>query len=127
MLQRSFFGSSLLSLAGPSVLSGPLVCTTSVEVPMARAVDPLHPLTDFPGIAVGDIEGNRFMGFGFPDQTLIWDGFALQNTTGPMLEEQSPPLPMRTLESLAVSTAAWRPPRPSRSCQMRPRTITSPA
>ena len=36
------------------------------------------------------------MGFGFPDQTLIWDGSALQNTTGALLEEQSPPLQMRT-------------------------------
>ena len=132
MLLRSFFGSSLLLLAGPSVLAGPLVCTTSVEAPvpgsggapvevtvchptettselvnrrfytwtspMARGVDPLHQLTDFLGIAVGGIEGNRFMGFGFPDQTLIWDGSALQNTAGALLEEQSPPLPMRTLD-----------------------------
>lgn len=131
MLLRSFFGSSLLLLAGPSVLAGPLVCTTSVEAPppgggapvevtvchptettselvnrrfytwtspMARGVDPLHQLTDFLGIAVGGIEGNRVMGFGFPDQTLIWDGSALQNTTGALLEEQSPPLPMRTMD-----------------------------
>ena len=63
---------------------------------MARGVDPLHQLTEVLGIAVGGIEGNRFMGFGFPDQTLIWDGSALQNTTGALLEEQSPPLPMRT-------------------------------
>ena len=66
--------------------------------PMARGVDPLHQLTDFLGIAVGGIEGNRFMGFGFPDQTLIWDGSALLNTTGALLEEQSPPLPLRTLD-----------------------------
>ena len=132
MLLRSFFGSSLLLLAGLSVLAGPLVCTTSVEAPvpgsggapvevtvchptettselvnrrfytwtspMARGVDPLHQLTDFLGIAVGGIEGNRVMGFGFPDQTLIWDGSALQNTTGALLEEQSPPLPFRTLD-----------------------------
>ena len=132
MLLRSFFGSSLLLLAGLSVLAGPLVCTTSVEAPvpgsggapvevtvchptettselvnrrfytwtspMARGVDPLHQLTDFLGIAVGGIEGNRVMGFGFPDQTLIWDGSALQNTTGALLEEQSPSLPMRTLD-----------------------------
>ena len=132
MLLRSFFGSSLLLLAGPSVLAGPLVCTTSVEAPvpgsggapvevtvchptettselvnrrfytwtspMARGEDPLHQLTDVLGIAVGGIEGNRFMGFGFPDQTLIWDESALQNTTGALLEEQSPPLPMRTLD-----------------------------
>ena len=133
MLLRSFFGSSLLLLAGPSVLAGPLVCTTTVESPMsgsgggapvevtvchptettselvnrrlytwtspmARGVEPLHQLTDVLGIAVGGIEGNRFMGFGFPDQTLIWDGSALQNTTGALLEEQSPPLPMRTMD-----------------------------
>ena len=66
--------------------------------PMARGVDPLHQLTDVLGIAVGGIEGNRVMGFGFPDQTLIWDGSALQNTTGALLEEQSPPLPMRTMD-----------------------------
>ena len=66
--------------------------------PMARGADPLHQLTDVLGIAVGGIEGNRFMGFGFPDQTLIWDGSALQNTTGALLEEQSPPLPFRTLD-----------------------------
>jgi len=132
VLLRSFFRSGLLLLAGPSVLAGPLVCTTSIEAPpagsgaasvevtlcqptettselinrrmftwtapMARGVDPLHQLTDVLGIAVGGIEGNRFMGFGFPDQTLIWDGSALQNTTGALLEEQSSPLPLRTLD-----------------------------
>ena len=160
MLLRSFFRSSLLLLAGPSVMAGPLVCTTSVEAPplgscsapvevtvchpmettselinrrfctwtspMARGVDPLHQLTDVLGIAVGGIEGNRFMGFGFPDQTLIWDGSALQNTTGALLEEQSPPLPMRTQDIRAGSTAAWRPPKPSKPCRTRPRRITSP-
>ena len=146
VLLRSFFRSGLLLLAGPSVLAGPLVCTTSVEAPlpgggaapvevtvchptettselinrrfytwtapMARGVDPLHQLTDFLGIAVGGIEGNRLMGFGFPDQTLIWDGSALQNTTGALVEEQSPPLPLRTEDiesgfnsSLAVTDA----------------------
>ena len=132
MLLLSFFRSGLLLLVGPSVLAGPLVCTSSVEAPpsgsgyvpvevtvchptetngelinrrfytwtspMARGVDPMHQLTDVLGIAVGGIEGNRFMGFGFPDQTLIWDGSALQNTTGALLEEQSPPLPMRILD-----------------------------
>ena len=132
MLLRSFFRSGLLVLAGPSVLAGPLVCTTSIEAPpsgagsapvevtmcqpmettselitrrlyiwtppMARGVEPLRQLTDLLGIAVGGSEGNRLMGFGFPDQTLIWDGSALQNTSGALLEEQSPPLPMRTLD-----------------------------
>ena len=66
--------------------------------PMARGVDPLHQLTDFLGIAVGGVDGNRVMGLGFPDQTLVWDGSALRNTTEALLEEQSPPLPMRTLD-----------------------------
>ena len=65
---------------------------------MARGVEPLHQLTNFLGIAVGGIDGNRVMGLGFPEQTLVWDGSALQNTTGALLEEQSPPLPMRTLD-----------------------------
>ena len=58
--------------------------------PMARGVDPLHQLTDVLGIAVGGIEVNRFMGFGFPDQTLIWDGSALQNTTCLLYTSPSP-------------------------------------
>ena len=132
MLPRLFFGSSQFLVAGPAVLAGPLVCSTSVEAPspgsgsapvevtvchptettselinrrlytwtspMPRGVYPLHQLTDVLGIADGGIEGNRFMGFGFPDQTLIWDGSALQYTTGALLEEQSPPLPMRTVD-----------------------------
>ena len=132
MLLRAFFRSGFLMLVGPSVLAGPLVCTTSLEAPppgsgsdplevtvchpmettselihrrlftwtspMARGMDPLHQLTDVLGIAVGGVEGNRVMGLGFPDQTLIWDGSALQNTTGALLEEQSPLLPLRTLD-----------------------------
>ena len=66
--------------------------------PMARGVEPLRQLTDLLGIAVGGSEGNRLMGLGFPDQTLVWDGSALQNTTGALLEEQSPALPFRTLD-----------------------------
>jgi hypothetical protein len=36
------------------------------------------------------------MGFGFPDQTIVWDGSALQNTYQVLLEEQSNPMPWRT-------------------------------
>ena len=74
------------------------VASTPGPHPWPGVVDLLHQLTDVLGIAVGGIEGNRFMGFGFPDQTLIWDGSALQNTRGALLEEQSPPLPMRTMD-----------------------------
>jgi len=36
------------------------------------------------------------MGLGFPDQTIAWDGLALQNTTAVLMEAQSSPMPLRT-------------------------------
>ena len=70
----------------------------SWTAPYARGVDVVHQITDFLGIAVAGPEGNRVMGFGFPDQTLIWDATAIGTTTRALWEEQSPPLPMRTLD-----------------------------
>ena len=66
--------------------------------PFASGVDLLHQVTDVLGIAVGGVQGNRLMGFGFPDQTIIWDGTALQNTYAVLLEEQSDPVPWRTVD-----------------------------
>jgi hypothetical protein len=66
--------------------------------PFARGVDVVHQITDLLGIAVAGPEGNRLMGFGFPDQTIIWDGSALENTTNALLEEQSNPMPWRTVD-----------------------------
>ena len=39
--------------------------------PFASGVDLLHQVTDVLGIAVGGVQGNRLMGFGFSDQTII--------------------------------------------------------
>ena len=64
----------------------------------AGGVDVLHQVTDLLGIAVAGPEGNRFMGFGFPDQTVIWDATAIENTTNALLEEQSNPMPWRTVD-----------------------------
>jgi hypothetical protein len=36
------------------------------------------------------------MGLGFPDQTIIWDGTAIQNTTQFLLQQQSEALPWRS-------------------------------
>ena len=66
--------------------------------PFARGVDVIHQVTDLLGIAMAGPEGNRLMGFGFPDQTIIWDGSALENTTNALLEEQSKPMPWRTVD-----------------------------
>ncbi len=86
---------------------GPLQSTTadlvenrfySWTAPYTRGVDVWHQLTDMLGIAVAGKDGNRLMGFAFPDQTINWDGAALQNTYQLLLEEQSPSLPWRTVD-----------------------------
>ena len=66
--------------------------------PFARGVDVMHQITDLLGIAVAGPEGNRVMGFGFPDQTIVWDASAVQSTYEVLLEEQSPAIPWRTVD-----------------------------
>ena len=70
----------------------------SWTAPYASGVDLLHQVTDLLGIAVAGPQGNRFMGFGFPDQTIIWDGTAVENTYSMLLEDQSDPIPWRTVD-----------------------------
>ena len=111
-----------------SAQAGPVVCSTSLEAPtaghpvdvtrcgavvstpqvveqrfftytapFAPGVDLTHQVTDLLGIALGG-GGGKVMGFGFPDQTIVWDGTALQNTYQVLLEQQSDPLPWRTAD-----------------------------
>ena len=68
----------------------------SYTSPYARGIDITHQITDLFGIAMGGGDGTKVMGFGFPDQTIVWDGSALQNTYQVLLEEQSSPMPWRT-------------------------------
>ncbi len=122
----------------PSAEAGPVVCTTSLEAPLARSggyqagavapvevtrcgpvtttpqlverrffsytspfargVDITHQITDILGIAMGGGDGTKVMGLGFPDQTIIWDGSAVENTSRVLLEQQSSPLPWRTAD-----------------------------
>ena len=123
-------GAGLLVAVVPATaaLAGPVVCTTTLEAPVAtaapveitrcgrvqtvpelvtrrfysytapyeRGVSLTNQITDFFGIAMGGGDGSRVMGLGFPDQTIVWDGLALQNTTSVLLEAQSSPLPLRT-------------------------------
>lgn len=74
----------------------------SWSAPYAPGVDVLRQVTSILGIAMGGLDGNRVMGFGFPDQTLIWDGTAIQNTTYALLELQSQPMPQRTPDLVNV-------------------------
>ena len=64
--------------------------------PYASGVDLIHQFTDLLGIAMGGPQGNRLMGFGFPDQTIVWDGLAVQNTYLYLMEQQSQQIPLRT-------------------------------
>ena len=64
--------------------------------PFARGIDITHQITDILGISMGGGDGTKVMGFGFPDQTIVWDGMALENTYQVLLEEQSNPMPWRT-------------------------------
>jgi hypothetical protein len=70
----------------------------SWTAPFESSVDLLHQVTDLLGIAVAGPEGNRFVGFGFPDQTIVWDGTAVENTYRMLLEDQSDPIPWRTVD-----------------------------
>jgi len=66
--------------------------------PYARGIDITHQITDLLGIAMGGGDGTKVMGFGFPDQTIVWDGSALENTYRVLLEQQGSPLPWRTAD-----------------------------
>ena len=123
-------GAGLIAALAPAApaLAGPVVCTTTLEAPVAnaapvemtrcgrvqtvpelvtrrfysytapfeRGVSLTNQVTDFFGIAMGGGDGSRVMGLGFPDQTIVWDGLALQNTTAVLMETQSSPMPLRT-------------------------------
>ena len=66
--------------------------------PYAPGVSLGHQVTDLFGIAMGGLDGAKFMGLGFPDQTIVWDGTAVENTYRALLEEQSQPLAWRTAD-----------------------------
>ena len=68
----------------------------SYTAPFARGVDITHQITDLLGISMGGGNGTKVMGFGFPDQTIVWDGTALDNTYQVLLEKQSELIPWRT-------------------------------
>lgn len=68
----------------------------SYTAPFAQGVSLTNQITDLLGIAMGGGDGTRVMGFGFPDQTIVWDGTAIQNTYQVLLEQQSDPMPWRT-------------------------------
>ena len=68
----------------------------SYTAPFARGVSLTNQITELFGFAMGGGDGTRVMGLGYTDQAIIWDGTAIQNTYGYLLEQQSDPTPWRT-------------------------------
>ena len=67
--------------------------------PFAEGVSIRGQLRELFGVATGSINrGDGIRAFGFTDQTIVWDGTALQNTTGVLLEAQGDLLPWRTAD-----------------------------
>ena len=50
------------------------------------------------GLAFGGINGTHIVGFGYPEQTIGWDGGILQKSVQELLELQAEPLPLRTAD-----------------------------
>ena len=94
------FSPVMVTRCGPVVTTPQLVERRAYTwtAPFAQGVDLTHQLTDLLGIAVAGPDGNRLMGFGFPDQTLIWDATAIGATSRLLLEAQSDPMPIRTAD-----------------------------
>jgi hypothetical protein len=70
----------------------------SFSAPFARGVSLTNQITDLVGIAMGGGDGTRVMGLGFPDQTIVWDGTAVENTYRALVERQADPMPWRTVD-----------------------------
>ncbi len=97
---------SAFSSLSPVVVTrcGPVVTTPQLverraygwTAPFAQGVDLVHQFTDALGIAVAGRDGSTVMGLGFPDQTLVWDGTAIEATNRVLLEAQSNPMPVRS-------------------------------
>jgi hypothetical protein len=78
------------------------------RAPFARGVDITHQITDFFGLAMGGGNGTRLMGLGFPDQAIIWDSVAIENTNRFLLDQQVNLVPRRTADQPSPFTTSVR-------------------
>ena len=88
----------------------------SFRAPYAPGVSLTNQITDLFGIALGGVDGTRVMGLGFPDQAIVWDGTAVENTYRVLLEQQSGPMPWRTVDvpnGYSGSLGSARPSQPA--------------
>jgi hypothetical protein len=78
------------------------------RAPFARGVDVAHQITDLFGLAMAGNGGNQIMGAGFPDQAIIWDGTAIENTNRFLLDQQVQLVPRRTADLPTPFTTSVR-------------------
>jgi hypothetical protein len=78
------------------------------RAPFARGIDITHQITDLFGVAMGGGNGSRIMGLGFPDQAIIWDGTAIENTNRFLMEQQAELVPIRTADLSTPYTTSVR-------------------
>jgi len=74
--------------------------------PYESGVDVSHQLAGILGVSLAGQSGYQFMGFGFPEQTLIWDSSAIRNTTAALMDLQVDPMPKRTRDLATVFTTS---------------------
>ena len=97
----------------------------SFRAPYAPGVSLTNQITDLFGIALGGVDGTRVMGLGFPDQAIVWDGTAVENTYRVLLEQQSGPMPWRTVDvpngySGSLGSAGPTQPAPTQPAPIQP-------
>ena len=68
------------------------------RAPYSSGIGLLQGITEDLGLAFGGINGTNFVGIGYPDQTIVWDGGILQKSIEELLELQTEPLPFRTAD-----------------------------
>jgi hypothetical protein len=68
----------------------------SFSAPFAQGVNLLHQVTDVLGLSIPGRDGGKIVAFGFPDQNIVWDGTAIENTFSVMVSDQHGLMPLRT-------------------------------
>jgi hypothetical protein len=68
----------------------------SYSAPFAQGINLLHQITDPLGLSIPGRDGGKVVAFGFPDQNIVWDATAIENTYSVLLSDQSDPMPLRT-------------------------------
>ena len=68
------------------------------RAPFTSGVGLFQGITEDLGLAFGGINGTNFVGIGYPEQTIVWDGAILQKSIQELLELQTETLPLRTAD-----------------------------